>query len=80
MFNLYPHTTMSSSHNTNVYSIEDLTELNLIDVSKVIPDLEQTVEIQRIHLSVNPNDREVKERMKNIRLLLSFLHFRKLGL
>lgn len=71
---------MLTNHSTNVYPVDLLTELNLIDISKVIPDLEQTIEIQKVHLSSNPTDQEIKDRMKNNRLLLSFLYFRKLGL
>lgn len=71
---------MRSDQNTHVYPIDMLTELNLLDVSKVIPDLEQAVEIHQIHLSINPKDQDIKDRLKNVKLLLCFLHFRKQGL
>lgn len=64
----------------SILEVDSLKELNLIDISKVIPAMEQAVEIQKLHLSINPNDVDASERMRNTRVLLCFLHFRNLGL
>lgn len=67
-------------YDTSVLQVDKLTELNLIDLSKIIPTIEQAVEIQKLHLEVNPEDPDAAERIRNARVLLSFLQFRHLGL
>lgn len=65
---------------STLIQVDNLTELNLVDLSKVIPAIEQAVEIQKLHLEVNPEDPDAADRMRNTRVLLCFLHFRRLGL
>lgn len=70
---------MPNSKNQNLFPFRSLTELDLVDISKIIPALEQDVEVQQLKLSVDA-DADTEARILHVRALLCFLRCRQLGL
>jgi hypothetical protein len=62
----------------NNYELIEL--LCLINPLTVIPVIENGLEIEKLNLSLNDDRLQVEQRIRDTRVLLSFLHARRLGL
>lgn len=67
---------MRSSHN-NFDQSEVIFALATVNPNNVIPDLEQSVEVAKLNLSINPNE-ETKEKVRDLMFLLNFFRVRRL--
>lgn len=69
---------MRRSHNNSQAFEHIAAALVLVNPNNVIPDLEQSVEVARINLTIDPCEGN-KERLRDLLFLLNFFRFRRLG-
>lgn len=63
------------------YIPNDLIELlNIVDTAAIIATMQKGVEVQKLELAANPNDKDLSRALRHSRALLSFLYSRQLGL
>lgn len=60
----------------NSYDIQHV--LELIKPCNIIPSLEQSIELEKIKLDLNPSD-ENEDKIRELELLLTFFRVRRLG-
>jgi hypothetical protein len=65
------------SFNQNPYDLVQV--LALINPCNIIPCLEQSIEVEKLKLIVNPS-RETEDKIREMNLLLDFFRIRRLGL
>jgi hypothetical protein len=71
---------MRRSHTIKPFvAAELLTDFAIVDMTKVIPSIEQALELQKLHYHISPDDEETIQRVRELRVLLCCLRYRELG-
>lgn len=52
--------------------------LELINPCNIIPSLEQSIELEELKFALNPSD-EIRDKIRELNLLLTFFRVRRLG-
>jgi hypothetical protein len=69
---------MRRFHNTDLGPADLVFALACVNPNNVIPQLEQSIEVEKLNLLVNPSE-EVREKIREMMFLLNFLRLRRLG-
>lgn len=64
----------------HLYNSYDLAQvLTLVNPENIIPGLEQSIEVEKLKMLVDPS-KEIEDKIRDMNLLLDFFRIRRLGL
>lgn len=68
---------MRRSHNITFHEFSQI--LSIVNPNNIIPSLEQSIELEKLKLTVNQGDEEARNKIRDLTFILDFLRVRRFG-